>query len=380
MSGVRLAIDALAMDGKKVGIEKYVYNLITTLSTFALDMEIDIHIQEHMRENFESKGNINCKFHRDFKGDRERLMYELFNMPHLYRKEKYDIVHFMDCLSPLVPIGAKRVYTLYDLAYLRNRRPFTLKKGITKGILFDIATRSADGILCASQSLKEDLIQQYKFLDEDKVYVTYLAAEQIKDVPVRGAEADWILQQYGIDDRFILYVGPIDSSKNIAVLLKAYGEIKANTSLPHRLVLCGEMGEPYDHITEVIGEYGALKEDIVYIHNISDEILPLLYSRADVFVYPSLYERFDIYPMEAMLYETPIISSNIPYLSEVIGDAGLYFHPYDHVELGLLLVGILSDEALRGELKNRGKQQVAKFSWGDTAKKTLSAYRNIAQA
>ena len=81
MSGVRLAIDALAMDGKKVGIEKYVYNLITTLSTFALDMEIDIHIQEHMRENFESKGNINCKFHRDFKGDRERLMYELFNMP-----------------------------------------------------------------------------------------------------------------------------------------------------------------------------------------------------------------------------------------------------------------------------------------------------------
>ena len=140
-----------------------------------------------------------------------------------------------------------------------------------------------------------------------------------------------------------------------------------------------KMGEPYDHITEVIGEYGALKEDIVYIHNISDEILPLLYSRADVFVYPSLYERFDIYPMEAMLYETPIISSNIPYLSEVIGDAGLYFHPYDHVELGLLLVGILSDEALRGELKT-GETTGCQVFMGDTAKKTLSAYRNIAQA
>src|SRR5690606_4266816 len=127
------------------------------------------------------------------------------------------------------------------------------------------------------------------------------------------------LREYGIDDRFILYVGTIEPRKNIDVLLKAYKEIIKETGLPQKLVLCGKLGWRYQSILDTIEADEELKRRVIHPGYVPDDILPLLYREADVFVYPSLYEGFGLPPLEAMTCGTPVIVSNTSSLPDVVG-------------------------------------------------------------
>ena len=215
-------------------------------------------------------------------------MYELFRMPSIYRRGGYDIVHFIDYLSPFLAIGAKRVYTIHDLSYFKYRKTFTLGSRLIKQIFTNIAARLADGMICVSKNTRDDLKKRYKFLKEDTLYVTHLAADQVKTSELEGNIE--LLREYGIDDRFILYVGTIEPRKNIDVLLKAYKEIIKETGLPQKLVLCGKLGWRYQSILDTIEADEELKRRVIHPGYVPDDILPLLYREADVFVYPSLYE------------------------------------------------------------------------------------------
>lgn len=376
----KIAINALALDETKAGIGNYTYNLIRAMSTLNLNMDIDVHIQGHMNAHFADIQNISFKLHRNFKSNRGRKMYELFKMPSVYRKGNYDIVHFIDCLSPILPINAKRVYTIHDISYSKYKTPFTLWERIIKQIWTRITAKLADRMICISQNAKNELLEQYSFLKKDGIYVTYLAANHIWD-HIKSTEDNKstgeLLQKYGIKGKFILYLGTIEPRKNIDVLLKAYEGIIQETDLPHSLVLCGEMVESYNSIIDTLEKNVILKERVILTGYVPDDVLPILYREADVFVYPSLYEGFGLPPLEAMLCKTPVIAANTSSLPEVLGDGALYFHPYDHIELGLLLVGVLSDEEFQKQLKRRGSIQVRKYSWEKTAKETLSIYEDM---
>ncbi|MFN7716534.1 MAG: glycosyltransferase, partial [Pseudanabaenaceae cyanobacterium] len=107
------------------------------------------------------------------------------------------------------------------------------------------------------------------------------------------------------------------------------------------------------------------------------ELLALFYSQASVFVYPSYYEGFGLPVLEAMNWGTPVVTSNISSLPEVVGDAGLMVDPRDAEHIGEALWQIISDQELSAELSQAGQARANLFSWERTAQETLKAYKTI---
>ncbi|MDP9354983.1 MAG: glycosyltransferase family 4 protein, partial [Chloroflexota bacterium] len=108
------------------------------------------------------------------------------------------------------------------------------------------------------------------------------------------------------------------------------------------------------------------------------EALPAWYSAADLFVYPSLYEGFGLPPLEAMACGTPVITSDVSSLPEVVGDAGLTVPPTDEMALAEAMRRVLGDPAIGADLRKRGLERAKRFSWEQTAALTVAAYRDAA--
>ena len=120
-----------------------------------------------------------------------------------------------------------------------------------------------------------------------------------------------------------------------------------------------------------------LADDVVMTGYVSDEDLVIFYNLADVFVHPSLYEGFGLPPLEAMACGTPVLTSNVSSLPEVVGEAAVLFDPLNVKSLADGLTRILSDEVLRMELKRKGIERVQKFSWADTVSRTIKVYESV---
>ena len=313
-------------------------------------------------------------------------MYEQLRMPHIYNKEGYKLVHFVDYLSPLLPIKARRLFTFHDLAYFKLPQSFTLGSRLIKQFFTGWGVRRASGVICVSHNTRKDLLEKYPFLDKDIVNVIHLAGETspgIEDKQSTGNKDEQtvnddqnILKKYGIYSRFILAVGTLEPRKNYEVLVEAYKELVSRSDISHKLVICGKKGWKYDGILDKLN-HPSLKERVIITGYVAQELLPVFYRQADLFVYPSLYEGFGLPPLEALSHGVPVITSNVASLPEVVGDAALTFKPDDVRELADLMLRVLKDDKLRNSLREKGPEQAKKFSWRTTAEKTIEIYRQL---
>ena len=115
-----------------------------------------------------------------------------------------------------------------------------------------------------------------------------------------------------------------------------------------------------------------------FVGFIDGQDLPLWYAAATVFTLPSLYEGFGMGLLEAMSCGTPVVTTTSSSLPEVVGDAGLMVPPTDADALGEALLRLLNDADLRAEMRERGLRQALRFSWRETAERTLAVYRAAA--
>jgi glycosyltransferase involved in cell wall biosynthesis len=144
--------------------------------------------------------------------------------------------------------------------------------------------------------------------------------------------------------------------------------------VPHELILVGAEGWLTDEIHATLRDL-ALGNRVRLAGYADHAALPSWYSAADLFVYPSLYEGFGWPPLEAMACGTPVVTSNVSSLPEVVGDAALFVSPDDVDGLAAALHRVWHDEALRADLRARGIARAREFSWERTARMTLDAYR-----
>ncbi|MCE5219335.1 glycosyltransferase family 4 protein, partial [bacterium] len=110
---------------------------------------------------------------------------------------------------------------------------------------------------------------------------------------------------------------------------------------------------------------------------ISNDDLVAYYRAASLFAFPSLYEGFGLPVLEAMACGTPVVTSNSSSIPEVAGDAAILVEPRDTAALAAAVEGVASDEALREDLRGRGLEQAARFSWDRTAEMTLEVYKHV---
>ena len=173
-------------------------------------------------------------------------------------------------------------------------------------------------------------------------------------------------------DRFLLFVGGADPRKNHRVVMEAASLIAAHLK-GHTLVFAGTSSHRFGSYESTAKSYGLMSQ-LLCPGRLSQWELQLLYSYADLFVFPSLYEGFGMPVLEAMACGAPVITSKTTALGEVAGDAALLVDPRNARELADAMVQVLEDDALRATLKSRGFARVKQFTWAQSALQTCDLY------
>ena len=271
----------------------------------------------------------------------------------------------------------KKFQTIYDLIPLTRPQWFSSDETeLLEQVVGSLG--SVDHVLAISQATKDDLCN-YCGLDPARVTVTPLAANREVFYPSHDAtKMRRIREKYGLPDApYVLSLATLEPRKNTEHLVRCFADMvhQQNVSELH-LVLTGSKGWQYDAIFERIEEAKDLKGRIIVTGRVDDEDLAELYSNALMFAYPSLYEGFGLPPLEAMQCGTPVVTSNVSSLPEVVGDAGLTVAPTDKDALSQSLYDLYRDEALRRKLCAQGLQRAAQFSWERCAQDTINAYQN----
>jgi len=212
----------------------------------------------------------------------------------------------------------------------------------------------------------------------EKVHVIYEAAAPQYRVITAAAELERVRQRYHLQQPFVLYVGTIEPRKNLTRLVQAFAQ--AHRRNPEfELILVGQLGWQYESLLKAIEEaqLGSAVRRLGYVPN---EDLPALYNLARLLAFPSLYEGFGLPIIEAMACGTPVLTSQGTALAEVAGEAALLIDPLEVAAMVEGLMCLLNTAPLRDELRERGLQRAAEFSWTRTAAETVKVYEAVTGA
>ncbi len=286
----------------------------------------------------------------------------------LFTTKKPDIFfspsHYGPRFSPVPTAISIMDLSYIHFPYMFNSRDLHQLKSWTA-----YSAKNASLIFTISNSSKDDIINEYK-LPESRVVVTHLG---IKPEVFENKVKD-IKKKYKIDSPFILFVGTLQPRKNIVRLVEAFSKLKQKNL---KFVVVGKKGWQYEEILEAPEKY-RVKDRVMFLDFVPDEDLAKLYKDALCFVLPSLYEGFGLPILEAMKYGCPVITSNVSSMPEAGGDAALYVDPENVSDIAEKIEKLITDEKLRAELIEKGYKQVKKFSWEDTARKTLEELEKLA--
>jgi glycosyltransferase involved in cell wall biosynthesis len=286
-----------------------------------------------------------------------------------------DVIHSTAFTAPALK-RTKLVVTMHDLTFLTYphlhtpaNREFCLR--VTERVVERAAMVIAD-----SYSTKRDLLQHFAF-PEERVTVIHLAAGE-DFYPVQDQDMiRRVLAKYQIFHNYLLFVGTLEPRKNLLTFLRACTDILKSPNPSYLLVIAGASGWSNAEIYRETQSLG-LQERVKFLGYIPDEDLLVLYSAARVFVYPSLYEGFGLPVLEAMTCGAPVITSNTSSLPEVAGEAAILVPPTDVGALKQAIEAVLSDQQLRLRLRQQSLKQAARFSWRETARRTLEIYQKVA--
>jgi glycosyltransferase involved in cell wall biosynthesis len=284
-----------------------------------------------------------------------------------------DLFHFPGFVAR--PLRAARaVVTIHDLAF---RRMPELSERKNAAFLSRHVPRTLDRaalVLVDSKFTASELSELYGY-PENKTRVIPLGVEE-GFYPRPAAESDQLCRRYVLPKKFILCVSTTEPRKNIGTLLKAYGLLReGGGEVPDLVLVGGEGWRGEDEKIERTIDKLKLKGAVKRLGYVGREAMPAIYSSALLFVFPSLYEGFGLPPLEAMACGLPVISSNAPSLPEVVGDAALLVPPRDAECMADAIRKLIDDAALRQELTGKGLDRAKRFTWTETARLTLDAYR-----
>jgi glycosyltransferase involved in cell wall biosynthesis len=285
---------------------------------------------------------------------------------------RLDLFHSPDFVLPPV-LHARAVLTVHDLSFLRVPEcaeptlAWYLRGTVPRSV------RRADLLTADSECTRQDL-HELMGVDLERIVVVPGGVEPRFHRVTDAAKLSAIRARYNLPWPFILAVGTIEPRKNYARLIHAFALAREQGLQEHRLVICGRKGWLTDGIFRAVEETG-LREWVVFPGFVRDEDLPGLYSAADLFAMPSLYEGFGLPPLEAMACGTPTLVSEASSLPEVVGDAAIKVPPTDVEAMAAAIVSMLTDSALRARLSAAGPQQAAPFTWESAARKLLAAYQ-----
>jgi len=366
---LKIAIIADALDYQYAGIYYYTKEIIKALA--AVDSFNEYFVVRSISEGDISKNVKELIIPQvNFPG---AAPYRLFvQIPRILANKQVDIVVEPRHFGPFnLPKSIKRITFIHDLSPLHHPEWHQFVSRTLQRLFLPSILKRTDHVLTNSDYTKQDIIRHFP-VTKHKTTSTWLAKEDFFQPQADMA----LLRKLGVDKPYLLHVGTIEPRKNINVLIEAFEQLKQDDDQSLQLVLVGKQGWKSESVFTAI-KNSPYKKDIKVLGYVERNALIALYSSAEAFVYPSLFEGFGLPLVEAMACGCPIVSSNAACLPEIAGKAGLYFSPTSSKELLDQLQILLSSPSKKSDLKQLALQQAAKFNWERTAKETLAVFQLV---
>lgn len=367
---MRIGINGRFLVAKRTGVQRAAYNMLTSM------ISVDRNNQYYIFTSDEQLGrpewdydNVTIVPSKIRGGENfKNHIWEQLTLPKLAKKFKVDILHSPANIAPLLYKG-KSIINIHDLCFVVNPQWYSFTFRTLYNFIIPRLARSATKVITNSNNSKNDLLQ-FCQLDSNKVSMVYWAVDETfqKHLPKDRSKL------YEKED-YILYVGSLEPRKNITTLVEAYEQLrKANPDIKTKLVMIGGENPLFADVRLKIKSF---KEDVIFKGFIDDATLINYYQNATVVAYPSLYEGFGLPPLEAMASGTPVVTSLVSSIPEVVGDAALLVSPYGAEQLTNSLAMIIRNKNLQRKMIDRGLKQIQNFNWSRVARNVLSIYYEV---
>ena len=377
---MHLAINGFFWNQPHTGSGQYTRQLVTYLSKLVSDLRITLVYPESSNQNGPENPpeNVEIKLVKVRPGQLGKVHFEQILFPRACKAAAADIVHVPYWGGPLQS-PAPLVVTIHDLTTVLYREYRRGVKTRLYNALVSAGARSASHIITDSKASRGDIVE-YLGIREERITSIYLAAgEEFKPEPDLLLDMA-IARKYELPEEYILYLGGYGPHKNVKALLKAYSYVRKALGTDYPLVLAGAKPEKQSKSSlyyEGLIAKLELEEVIHWAGFVDEQDKPTLYRGAASFAFPSLHEGFGLPPLEAMACGTPVVASNRSSLPEVIGSAGFTLDPDDYRGMGGSIIATVVQEELAEEMRRKGLEQAAKFSWERTVAETVVVYQKV---
>jgi len=312
-----------------------------------------------------------------------------------------DIVHCHTWYAQFAGIIAKLCYgiplvvTTHSLEPLRPWKREQLGRGYDASSWIEkTAIEMADAVIAVSEETKQDVLNHFD-VDKDRIKVIYNGINLQEYVVTNESST---LDRYGIDKRkpYVLFVGRITRQKGIIHLVNAIKHIDPDT----QIVLCAgapDTKEIEKEMEDSVNEVKKQRSNVIWIAEMlpKNEVIQL-YSHADVFCCPSIYEPFGIINIEAMACETAVVASAVGGIKEVVveGETGILIQleqqkeaPFEPVhpdqfskDMAVAINSLVRNKELRTSMAKNGRKRVEEFfDWAAIAKQVEELYKSLIQ-
>lgn len=309
-----------------------------------------------------------------------RLWYRLWlPLPVQWVTGRLELFHSPDFVLPPVAARIPTVLTVHDLSFIHYPHTFprVLVDYLNRVVPWSV--QRATHILADSQATRQDLLNLWQ-VPAEKVTVLYSGVHE-SFRPAAEAQVTAVRRRYCLDDApYLLSVGTVQPRKNYQMLIQAFATVAADW--PHTLAIAGGKGWLYEEMLAEV-ERQNLTGRVRFIGFVDDADLPALYTGADLFLFPSLYEGFGLPLLEAMACGVPVLTSDASCLPEVVvnkesgAETAVLLSPRLPHAWSQAIHYLLGDESARGRLRQAGQQQATQFTWQRAAGQLLELYHQI---
>ncbi|MBW4592874.1 MAG: glycosyltransferase family 4 protein [Brasilonema angustatum HA4187-MV1] len=297
------------------------------------------------------------------KGHFDRLVWTQFKLPKIYKKLKSQLIFSPLPEAPLYS-NCRFVVMVHDLIPLRFPKLLSPLTQYSRYYIPQVLAQ-AKHIICNSHATAKDIIDFYH-ISASKITAIPLAHDANHFRPIH-------LDHSGLDSQpttpYFLYIGRHDPYKNLHRLISAFAVSSHNRD--YELWLAGPQDKRFTPLLQRQVQELGITDKVKFLNYVPYNELPKIISSAIALVFPSLWEGFGFPVLEAMACGTPVITSNLSSLPEVVGEAALLINPYNVDEMTQAMQTIATDSALRQHLSTQSINRASQFSWEKTGLATV---------
>ena len=376
INGLRVGIDGRCLNQNISGTQRYLLELLSAYSEQLSGLQVDLLISNGYQEYI-----VNLL-----------KEYEFVSFPNLIEESQldqkvgnigWDIFHITFQGISLTDILAIRAYTKrlvntwQDFILFRNPRYFTnFREFEIYRFNCRVLLESIDGVIAISEYVKQDILNE-NLLDQKRIKKIYHGINEEREfIQDKKLEENLIINMGLKPKRYLLFVGNDFLHKNLEVTISIFQAI-LNRGYNYQLVIVSktvENGGVLPELQQNLEDDITVKDQVIFLNDISDQKLKNLYHYAGVLLYLSNAEGFGLPPLEAFSNDCPVIASKLTSIPEVVGEAATCFHPGEIENIASEVIHLIENPSARDRAIQKGRERIKQFDWIKTAQETKDFY------